>query len=265
MQQDFYQALGVSADATRNVVKIAYEGKRKALERAGLPDAERKAEERLLEQAYVTLSNPAKKAWYDQRREAADPPAKGANRTPLIVAALAVVLLAGGAAAYSHVRGVERERIRLEEQRIAIERDRLRAGEEIAKSLVDDRRDSREASYEYRRELEQRRAAERDRYRDDANRRYEDARATREAYQQRANADRERRNAAYAEDRERRQALEDQRRAQAEVERQKRFVAEREREEERIRDERHNRARAESAAIAAREAAEARRPTSSSR
>ena len=44
---NYYQALGVSENATPEILKIAFEGKLKALGKAKLSDAERKSEAHL--------------------------------------------------------------------------------------------------------------------------------------------------------------------------------------------------------------------------
>lgn len=253
---DYYRILGVTRDATPAVVKIAYEGQLKALARTVPDAAQRAAEEKLLNQAYVTLSTPAKKAWYDQRLAAA--PEARTERPYKAMAAGAVMLavLGGGISWYFQARAAERER--LEAHRIALER-------ESAKRKADQERDERLAAERARREdatqsLRQRRDyASRQRY-DSSSDFYQrvdrvlDSGEARDRYNMEA---RDRAEQRQVEDRARRHADEDQRKARAEVERQKRFVEQREREEERIRAERHYRVSAETEAKRRREEAAA--------
>ena len=256
--QNYYELLGVSRDASPRIVAIAYEGKLKALAKSGLPEAERLAEERALEKAHVTLSNPAKKAWYDKQLEGS-PAEQPRGRGGLVVAGLVVVLLAAGGAWYSLERSKARELVRLEEQRIAVEQERIRNQAEIEKARLLDTQQARESGYDYRREAAQASRAERERRAEEYRRRYEENRAMRDQVGSRVLNSYDERERQMREDRERRQAESDRRQAQAEVERQKRFLAEREREEERIRTERHYRAQREAAEVQHREAMDAAR------
>src|SRR6266550_2758820 len=95
--KSYYEALGIAENATPAMVKIAYEGKMKALARDAPPQAERKAEERLLQQAFTTLFDPAKKAWYDKQLEREAEREPSSSKGLLIVAALVfLVAVAGG-------------------------------------------------------------------------------------------------------------------------------------------------------------------------
>lgn len=258
MDNNYYQVLGVSEDASPAIIRIAYEGRLKALAASGMPQAERKAEERLLEQAQVTLSNPAKRSWYDKRLAEAEVAPGGSGRGMLLAAAGMLVVLIAGAAWYSLERTRERERVRLEEARIAVEQEKLRAQAEIDKARLLDGRQAREQDDGFRREVYQGNRSERQGRYQDQQQRIDESRALREQARERALKTHDEREQQRREDRSRRIADDDRRKALAEVERQKRFVLEREREEERIRNERHYRAQRESAAIRAREAAERR-------
>ena len=245
--KNYYEALGVAQSATPSVVKIAYEGKLKALQRSGLDEAARKAEEKLLTEAHVTLSNPAKKAWYDSRLEehhAKQEKASGAGgRQAMAIAAGVVALLVGATVYYFDSRSKERERLRLEEQRIALEREKAARQAEIERARLDlERERAASASTGSRERTDAVIRVIRD-GQSESSRRFDrvmDHAEQREAAAQEARSRSEQR---LIEDRARRQADEDLRKARAEVERQKRFVAEREREEERIRTDRANRAR----------------------
>ena len=255
---NYYELLGVSRDASPRIVTIAYEGKLKALAKSGLPEAERQAEERELEKAHVTLSNPAKKAWYDKQLEGASAGAP-ANRRGLVAAVVVVLLVVAGGAWYSLERSKARELVRLEEQRIAIEQEKIRHQAEIEKARLQETQAARAQGYDYRRETAAASRAERERRAAEYQRRYEDNAVMRDQVGARVLNTYDERERQMRDDRERRLAENDRRQAQAEVERQKRFVAEREREEERIRTERHYRAQQEAAEIQRREAMEAAR------
>jgi hypothetical protein len=259
--QNHYELLGVSRDASPRIVTIAYEGKLKALARSGLSEAERQAEQRDLERAHVTLSNPAKKAWYDKQLEEGEPAAAPAGRRGLVAAVAVVLLVVAGGAWYSLERSKARELVRLEEQRIAIAQEKIRHQAEIEKARLLDTQQAREQGYDYRRESANASRAERERRAEEYRRRYEDNAAMRDQVGARVLNTYDERERQMREDRERRLAENERRQAQAEVDRQKRFVAEREREDERIRTERHYRAQREAADVARREAVESpRRP-----
>ena len=258
---NYYQVLGVSENATAEILKIAYEGRLKALARAKMDEAERKAEEALLRQAYGTLTNPARRATHDAQLEgAAEREARSSRNTTIgVVAGLAVVLV-GGVAWYFSDRSARAERIRLEEKRIAREAEDLRRQVETDR-IAKERRD-RDAAYAqdaaYRKEEDDRRRVERER--STYNRELEraqsaadrEAAALRHAEQQNA-FERER-----AETRDRMQAERDLAAAKRDVERQKRFLDQQEREEQRAREERHARATRDAAAARDRDAARER-------
>ncbi len=246
--QNYYELLGVSHDATPAIVKIAYGGKMKALAAAGLPEAERKAEERLLEQAHITLSNPAKKEWYDKQLAGAQPEPGYSGKKGLIAAAAAVAVLVAGGAWYSLERSKVREAVRLEEQRLVVEQEKLRQQVEIEKARLLDTQQGRGQGYDYRRESNEANRAERERRAAEAQQRAEEGRAFRDQARDRVIKTYDEREQQQREDRARRLSDDDRRKALAEVERQKRFVAEREREDERIRTERYYRVQREAEA-----------------
>ena len=232
---NYYQLLGVSRGATPSVVKIAYEGKLKALAASGLDEAQRKAEAKELEKAYVTLSNAAKATWYDNQLEKHAAESASGGRGTVIAAVAVMALLAAGIGWYFVDRAhkletlrVEGERLKAEQVRLLVERER----EEREKELERVRLETQQATSTRRLEIRVR-GDERDQALRE--RAYIDAQAYREEAQKRTLQTYDRQQQQMQEDRNRRQAEEDRRRAQAEVERQKRFVRERELEEERAR------------------------------
>ena len=244
--KDYYQALGVNQNATPAVVKIAYEGQLRALERSSLDEAQRKAEEKLLNEAYVTLSNPAKKTWYDaqleKHHETQGRAASAGTKRAAAIAAAVVLVLAAGTAWYMDSRA--KERARLEQERIALEREvaakRLEAeqariaAEREAKALAAAQSSSSTTTARFRAY---------DSYRQENARQFDRVIDHVESNTNRACYARDRAEQRYTEDRARRQADEDARKARAEVERQNRWVAQQEREEERLRRERDLRGR----------------------
>ena len=240
-------------------MKIAYEGKLKALAKAGLADSERQAEERLLERAYATLSDDTKRERYDQQLdehlERQEKAAQGSGKRGWIVGVVALLIVGTSFGAYINSRNSARERIRLEEERIVREHEEAKRHAEAEEAQ---RVAEREAA-QFRAEQQERQDA-RMRGRRDSSSRYTsdyDFRGQQEAHQraldtaaEQREREEEARQRGYA-----RQAEDDRRRAQAEVERQKRFVSEREREEERIRAERAYRAQHEAEMARAREIA----------
>lgn len=158
---NYYTALGVSENAAPEIIRIAYEGRLKALAKAGVREAERKAEEDLLERAFETLSNESRRAAYDAKLDAsAEQAARGSPATTFALIGITVAVLVGGTAWYMNERSSKLEQIRFEEARIAREADELerRAATDQAEK---ERRDSDAA---YAREMAQRRE-EQDRHR----------------------------------------------------------------------------------------------------
>ena len=253
---NYYQVLGVPYDASDKIIKIAFEGKTKALGKAGLSETETRNEQRLLEQAYVTLSNPAKRSWHDKQLDAAqDEGTDGArtrNRKGWVVAGVLTVLLAAGMGYYGVERVNQREKLRLEELRIA----NAKAKEEARAAAEEERIAMERAEMEYRRASDAERNYARDRAYLDRQSRYNRDSSYQDEVRSRTLSTWDSRQRNYEEDRSRSQSEADQRKAWQEVERQKRFVAEREREEERARAERHYRVQRETEQARAREATE---------
>ncbi|HEX7605073.1 MAG TPA: DnaJ domain-containing protein [Usitatibacter sp.] len=257
--ENYYQVLGVPRTASASIVKIAYEGKLKALAKAELPDAERRVEERALEQAYVTLSNPAKKEWYDRQldshaegEEAAV--ASSHYRGWFVAAALALILISG-IGYYFVDRANTREKLRLEEQRIALEREKAQAQAEAERVRLQLSEDAQR----FRQESETRAAALRERaYSDHSEQAARDRAVQNQVLGGSMNAAEQRQQQAN-EDRDRRLAEQQRRQAQADVDRQKAWTRQRELEDERIRADRAYRAQREAEIARAKEAAERRR------
>jgi hypothetical protein len=253
---NYYQILGVPHDAAASIVTIAYEGKVKALAKADLTDAERRTEERLLEQAYVTLSNPAKRQWFDkqfaQHVEAEHKAAAHGSHRGLYTTAAVVMVLVAGIAYYKVEQNKERERVRIEEQRIALEQEKLRAAADIEKARLDET----QAQYQARLDSEARFRASRDRAYMDRQSRVNQNSAFQGQVQDRVLSTFDERRSQYNEDRDRSISDQERRKAWAEVERQKRFVQQRESEEERIRADKHYRAQHEAEVARARDRAE---------
>ncbi|HUQ27457.1 MAG TPA: DnaJ domain-containing protein [Usitatibacter sp.] len=230
---NYYELLGVSRGASASVVKIAYDGKLKALAKSATSEAERRSEEKELERAYVTLSNPAKASWYDKQLDKDASEASAATgRGTLIGAGVVVLVLAAGIGWYFVERAhkleslrVEGERLKTEQARLALEREK----EERVKEIERARLEQTPSRATTTRRLEIRVSGD-ERDQSLRERAYNDAQAARD-----------RREVQQQEDRNRRIAEEDRRRALAEVERQKRFVREREYEEERARNARSRR------------------------
>ena len=225
---NYYELLGVSRAASASVVKIAYEGKLKALARGGLSDAERRAEEKELEKAYVTLSNPAKASWYDKQLDShAATESASHGRGTVIGTAAVMLILAAGIGWYFVERAhklealrVEGERLKTEQARLVLEREREERAKEIERARLEQQPPQTTTTT---RRLEIRVSGD------------ERDQALRERAYNDAQASRDRRELQQQEDRNRRIAEEDRRRAQAEVDRQKRYLRERELEEERAR------------------------------
>jgi curved DNA-binding protein CbpA len=257
--ENHYQALGVSRGASASVVKIAYEGKLKALAKAEMPDAERRAEERALEQAYVTLSNPAKKDWYDgqidNRAEGEAASVATSHQRGWLAAGVLALILVLGVGYYYVARANARERVRLEEQRIAIERESAQARAEAERTRLQQAEDAQH----FRQDSENRSATLRERaYSDRAGQAAHDT-AVRDQVIGHVLSASELRQKQANEDRDRNLAETQRRQAQAEVDRQKQWTRQRELEEERIRADRAYRAQREAEIARAKEAAEQRR------
>lgn len=254
---NYYQVLGVPHDATDRIIKIAYEGKVKSLGKAGLSETETRNEQRLLDQAFATLSNPAKRSWHDKQlddeQHAAVDAARARNRKGWFAAAVLALLLVAGGSYWAVDRVNERERLRLEELRIANQK----AKDDARAAAEEERLAQERARMEYRQSNDTRRSYAYDRSYSDRMSRYNRDSAFTEEVRSRTLNSWDKRERNYDEDRNRHLSDADRRKAWAEVERQKRFVAEREREEERIRTERHYRVQREAEMARAREPIEA--------
>lgn len=248
----YYQALGIPRDSPSHIVRMAHDSKLRALAKAPLSPEERRIEERLLQEALVTLSDPATKSWYDRQLLRRTQPAGESSLSPSKTAWFAIVLVAAiltTGAAYTGVeRGRERSRLQIEEQRLAVERARLQAEGEIEQARLQDS----QRQLQDRREYDYRATFERDRANYTREQRINEDRAYQYQARQRTLESYDRRERNMAEDRDRYLAEENRRRAWADVERQNQFVRQRELEEERIRTERHYRAQAEMEAAARR-------------
>ena len=258
--QDYYQVLGVSEQSPVSVIRIAFEGKVKALRASSMSEAERNAEDRLLRQAFVTLTDPIRKAWYDRKlekeREALT------SEVPKWAAVAAVALVTAGFTALGF-QTVERSRERdiayYEGLRIDAEQAKVRAATLVQLAQVAEAKAAREADNALRREREVRDWMERDRNYSSVQARYNDAYTRSEWDRQRYYVLAEARTEQYVEDRRQRNDLVNRYAARAELDRQVQWMENREAEEDRIRAERHYRAQQEAASIKFREALELRR------
>lgn len=252
---DYYQILGIARDASPQVVKFAFEGKMKAVADPAYvaSPAEKREEERLLKEAFVTLSMPAKRGPYDEKLAAFESGAGGGASRPawLVPAAVVAVLAIGASMAWvNHSR--EQERQRLEAERVAAQEEEARRRAEREAERIREA-EARQEEFDARnRERNEQYRAQRERADLERWRRSVDAQARQGDY---ARESRER-NAAYEarreeqrrrseEDRLRREEEARRRQAQYEVERQKDFLRRQEQEEERVRLERHYRAQQE--------------------
>ncbi len=146
---DYYRILGVARGASPQIAKIAFEGKMKALADpayAASP-AEKREEERLLREAVVTLTVPAKRGPYDGKLAAfeaanAEAPSRPAWLVPAALAA--VVALAAGGLWVNNAR--EKERLRLEEERLAMEKETARRQADAEEARIREMQARREES-----------------------------------------------------------------------------------------------------------------------
>jgi alkanesulfonate monooxygenase SsuD/methylene tetrahydromethanopterin reductase-like flavin-dependent oxidoreductase (luciferase family) len=104
VNRSHYETLGIARNATPAMVKAGFQAKMKALEESALDEAARAAHEKSLQQAFVTLFNPAGKAKYDRQLAvvaAVQPvrPHQVASTNPLVfagaVAAIAAAVAGG--------------------------------------------------------------------------------------------------------------------------------------------------------------------------
>ena len=246
---DYYQVLGIARDASPQVVKYAFEGKAKALADpayAASP-AEKREEERLLKEAYITLSVPAKRSAYDAKLSAFEDEAAAArsSRPAWLVPAVAAALVAVAAGGLWTNHSREKERLRLEDERIAMEKENTRRKAEREAERIRELQGRYEDSTEQARlrgeQLRmQRERADYERWKRTEEMRARQGESMRQSEERRAVAEklREEENLRRAEEERRRQA-------QREVDRQKDYLRRQELEEERIRAARHEQAQRE--------------------
>ena len=266
--QNYYQILGVAPDASEQVIRIAVEGRLKALDdpRFPLSPEQRREEERSLREILVTLTVDAKRAVYDAKLydpEAFAPVRARGQNTGLIFVAVMVAVVVLGFGAFAVERSRDREQARLEAERLTIERERLAHESEMDRLRAAEQREREDSAERARqaRTLNTQSARERDdieRWRRTTDSNLREQQST-SGYSREYEQDRINNEVMMQEIRERREEQARQYRARAEVERQKQYLRQREQEEERARLERHYRAQAESREVQRREAQEARR------
>jgi hypothetical protein len=103
---NYYQLLGVTRNATAVEVKAAFQAKMKALESSPVHGEHRQNQEKMLQQAFLTLLDPRRRARYDRQVDTAAgpvvvledvPPPKGVSVvTVVFVTALLAAAVAGG-------------------------------------------------------------------------------------------------------------------------------------------------------------------------
>ena len=247
--QDHYQILGIARDASPQVVRFAFEGKMKALADPAYaaPTAEKREEERRLKEAFVTLSVPAKRGPYDGKLAAFEEQlaASAGRRPPWLVpaAVVACVALAAGALWNSHSR--EKERVRLEEGRVAMEKENARRKAQAEDERLGELEARREEVIEATRQRAEQARIQRERTD------YDRLKRTQEAQVRYSDSARQRqelnalRETQRVEERLRRAEDERRRAALVELERQKAYLRRQELEEERVRAARHDRANRE--------------------
>jgi curved DNA-binding protein CbpA len=240
---DYYGLLGVSREASPSVLKIAYEGKVKALAKGNLSEAERKSEERQLLAAYETLTDPLRRERYEERLEAtASREESRAKAIPAIAAVVFLVLAVGGYVGYTrHVAEQKRQLARLEAERVkaeyerqALEAETERAKKEAELFAADRERDAASSS------SGSRYASGRYRYSGSGgyNGGYSGGDAIQAQQVEQAVAAMGEQERRMQEERDRWQAQQELARARAEAERQAQWVRDRQAEEERLRAER---------------------------
>ena len=117
--ENHYVVLGVSESATPEVIKIAYEGKVKALARSKA-GPQRKAEGAQLFRAYKTLSDPRKRAAYDAAQAGALEDTERRSRTgKRMVIAVVLVAFLGGLGWYFAGRGQRLGAVKRQEAELA--------------------------------------------------------------------------------------------------------------------------------------------------
>ncbi|MBL0141195.1 MAG: hypothetical protein IPP91_03815 [Betaproteobacteria bacterium] len=246
---DYYHVLGIGRSASAQIARLAFDGKMKALaDPAYAASAEEKrAEERLLREAFVTLSVPAKRGPYDAKLAAfEDQGGAGTGSRPAWFApaiGLGILVVAASGIWMNHSN--DKERLRMEEERLAMEKENTRRKADLdAERIRDYKARQDEASETARSRNEQQRVA-RERVDYDRWRRTEELRAV-QSEAARASLESRAKNEKLREEAQvQRTEQERVRAAQREVDRQKEYLRRQEIEEERARAARHAQAERE--------------------
>jgi colicin import membrane protein len=221
MAHDFYDLLDIPGNAPAALVKRAYQIRQEAIEAdPRLSGPKRQQQLEALRVAYETLSDPDRRAAYDDKRhQSAQASGRGGR---WFVMALVLLIVAGAGVAFANYQMRKEEEARIEKQRLADEAARLEKmraeAEQRRREMLAQERAERERAEQERLEKERQ---EREAFL--ATRTFEVDHSTLKNAQDTPQKARER------EYLERKQAFEDEvarRRAQAEVERQKRFLRE---------------------------------------
>lgn len=237
---DYYAVLGVSREAGPSILRIAYEGKLKALAKSQLSEAEQKAEAKQIEAAFATLSDPLRRERHDERLEAAvRKEERSARMVPIVAAGVLLALGVAGYMGYSwkaaenkkQLARLEQERIRAERERVALEAETERVKKEAEESATKEKdRESYQARYGSSGSSRYRYSGSSGGYSQPSSEQMQAVQGAVEAM-----SDWERRA---QEERDRYQAQAELARARAEAERQAQWVRDRQAEEERLRAER---------------------------
>ena len=123
---DYYRLLGVPRNATAVEVKTAFQTKMKALEASPEHGEHRKVQEKVLQQAFLTLLDPARRGKYDKQVDAASRPAvvlqveepKRVSVAAIAAGALLLVAVVAGGWYLSHPYAVKREAERKHDEEI---------------------------------------------------------------------------------------------------------------------------------------------------
>lgn len=254
--RNHYEVLGIPRDASDGLVKLAWEGKMKALADPGYSASasEKREEERLLRLAYATLSVHRLRAAYDDKLDAAEIAeleapvglAAWVPRSRIALFALALAVLAGGGLFYERYQVREREALaRAEKARQAAQEAKWRERAEQAEARREEQRLAEEAGMVAGRQWQERNDLERERAAYDAQRRAQEAQANWAEMSARDRENLARAAREQAELQARRAEEERRREAQLEVERQKAYLKGLELDEERARLLRHEQAQRE--------------------
>ena len=124
---NYYQLLGVTRNATAVEVKAAFQQKMKALEAAHAGGDHDKVQEKMLQQAFLTLLDPARRAGYDKKIDAvgnrivvaAAEPAEGVSVATIVVVMALVVATAVGGWYASRSSAAKREAARKQDEAVS--------------------------------------------------------------------------------------------------------------------------------------------------